>query len=246
MATPLWAVEMAAAFWEGARAPESYPRNLRRAIARTLPVTLVPLPELRVAGVDRWFHDHGEPAAADVPDRPLRACLVARDGQGFIFLDTSDPEDEQRFSLAHELSHFLNDYWRPRTEASRRLGATTVEVVDGVRPPRPEEDIRALLAEVRLAAFRHFMERSEDGHIASGEIDAVERAADLLALELLASAHEIMRYAAELPDGGRRSALTALLVARYGLPEPIAAAYAGRFAPGPAPPHPLLHRLGLV
>jgi hypothetical protein len=246
MVAPLWVVEVAAAFWERTRSPASRPQDLRRAIARTLPITVVPLPELRVAGVDQWLREHGGANSGDTPDRPLRACLVARDGQGFIFLDRSDPEDEQRFSLAHELSHFLNDYERPRTEAARRLGPVAIEIVEGMRPARPDEDIRALLAGIRLSAFCHFMERDEEGAITSGEVDSVERAADLLALELLAPAHEVMQYALEIPVEGRRPALTSLLVTRYGLPEPIAASYAGRFAPKPDLPHPLLRRLGLV
>jgi Zn-dependent peptidase ImmA (M78 family) len=39
---------------------------------------------------------------------------MARAGHGFISLDGSDADDERRFSLAHELAHFLLDYQDPR------------------------------------------------------------------------------------------------------------------------------------
>ena len=39
--------------------------------------------------------------------RMLRACLVARHGYGVAFIDGTDDDAEQRFSIAHELAHFL-------------------------------------------------------------------------------------------------------------------------------------------
>ena len=72
-------------------------------------------------------------------------------------IDAADPEDEQRFTLAHELAHFLRDYWRPRQMAQQRLGAEAVAILDGKRPPTPQERLAALLREVPLGFHVHLI-----------------------------------------------------------------------------------------
>jgi Zn-dependent peptidase ImmA (M78 family) len=43
----------------------------------------------------------------------LAGFLYAHHGSGIIFIEETDPEERQKFSLAHELGHFMNDYYRP-------------------------------------------------------------------------------------------------------------------------------------
>lgn len=245
MSTPLWVSEVAAAFWADVGRPEPFPRNLRRPIADTLPLTLVLLPKLRVVGVDAWLQRNSIPCGINVPDRPLRACLVARYGHGFVFVDGIDPEGEQRFSLAHELAHFLGDYWQPRRRACERLGPAALEVFDGERPPHPDERIRALLARVPLGSYIHFMERTADGHLAAA-LDAVERDADRLAFELLAPADTVLADVQRFPSEQRRDAATRTLREVYGLPAVPAEQYATLLVPPPHRTSPLLRRLRLV
>ncbi len=52
MTLPLWVAAAAEAFWQEAGEPESFPRELRRPLARALPVGLVLLPRLRLRAVD--------------------------------------------------------------------------------------------------------------------------------------------------------------------------------------------------
>lgn len=56
--------------------------------------------------------------------------------RNFVLLDDADTPAEQRFSLAHEVAHFLLDYLQPREATRRKLGETALEVVDGLRPAR--------------------------------------------------------------------------------------------------------------
>src|SRR5262249_27630080 len=92
-----------------------------------------------VASVGSWFERLAIPLPLNEPDRPLRACLVAWRGEGFAFLDSDAPPAEREFSLAHELSHFLRDYLRPREIVAQRLGKSALEVLDDQRPATPDE-----------------------------------------------------------------------------------------------------------
>src|SRR4051794_17266865 len=126
-----WVTESANAFWAAAGEIEPFPRKLRRPLARALPVAVVLLPHLRLDGLRAWMRANGIGCPCAERDRALRACLVARAGHGLVFLDGADAEDDQRFSLAHELAHFLRHYWQPRQRACRHLGEAIAEVLDG-------------------------------------------------------------------------------------------------------------------
>jgi hypothetical protein len=238
--TPLWVSEAAAGFWAEAGGEEPFPRDLRRPIARALPLAVVLLPRLRVSAVDAWLRRQGVLCDVGVRDRWLRACLVARSGQGIAFIDGTDGADEQRYSLAHELAHFLRDYWLPRRRASQRLGPSVLEVFDGLRPPRPHERIDALLASVPIGFHVHLMERSADGVIPDRAVETAEEDADRLAFELLAPA-------ARLGDGETDAvALANELRATYGLPEAAAQRYAALLARPTQRDDSFVRRLGLL
>ncbi|HVA92674.1 MAG TPA: hypothetical protein VNL71_22870 [Chloroflexota bacterium] len=245
MGMPHWAVELAESFWENAGGAEPVPRDLRRAIANALPVTVVLLPRLRVVGIDAWLHEQAIHCQLGLRDRPLRACLVARYGQGIVFLDGADHDDEQRFSLAHEVAHFLRAYWQPRLVAAERLGPPVLEVLDGDRPARQEERIDALLARVPIGFHVHLMDRTAEGRFASPTIDDAERDADVLAYELLAPSAIVLAGGASRPPEDRRAAVAAELTQGYGLPARVAARYAAILVPRADRPDSLIHRLGL-
>lgn len=237
MSLPFWVAELADLFWREAGMIEPFPRSLLRPIARALPLTVVLLPACRTSDVQAWLLHNGVACPCSEGDRPLRACLVARYGWGIAFIDGSDPEDERRFSLAHELAHFLRDYWHPRRLACERLGQRVCEVFDGLRPPTKEEELRAVLADIPVGFHIHLMGREADGGFSIAAVEVAEREADRLAFELLAPAEAVL---AGRPDP---SALERLLQRVYGLPPVQASDYADILLP-PQDVDPLLRRLG--
>jgi hypothetical protein len=238
---PLWAAELAAEFWAEVGEVEPFPRRLQRSILRALDLSIVLLPQLRLFEVLEWLRRREILFSLTEADRPLRACLVCHRGAGFLFLDGADDEAEQRFSLAHELAHFLRHYWEPRRRASARLGGQILEVFDGERRPAPAERLRSLLAGVPLGFHAHLMGR---GARAAGALAAAEWEADRLAYELLAPAEAVLarlQGAAADEDRGRAAIL---LCEAFGLPTGPANHYAEILYPIYRP-DPLLLHLGL-
>jgi hypothetical protein len=200
------------------------------------------LSHLNVKASEEWLRSQGGSPLGNIADRPLRACLICRFGQGIIFVDGTDDESEQRLSLAHELAHFLVDYLAPRHAAVARLGEQILDVLDGRRSARPEERLVGILANVEVRHHIHLMSRFEYLNM-SAEIERSEFMADVLALELIAPWTDVSQRIASLGIGTDQSAISGLLVKRYGLPILAADRYAARFCPDPQLTSQLLRHL---
>jgi hypothetical protein len=245
MNIPLWASELAAAFWDSAGGPEPFPRTLRAALLRSpFELTVKELPALGLREAERYLAGLGVAWACPGPDRRLRACLTAAEGAGFILLDAADAPAERVVSLAHELGHFLRHYLQPRRLACRRLGASLAEVIDGRRPPTAAERVRALLANVPLGLHVHLMERGPRREILRTEVAAAEEEADQLAYELLAPAAAVLERTGPAEGAGGRARVAAVLREVFALPAARAEDYAGLLVPVQYT-DPLLQRLGL-
>jgi hypothetical protein len=206
-----WIEEIVEAFWvsAGGRARFGCPVDLDRAVAIALPLGVCRMPALSTDKVAQVLRRVGTVPWTASGARPLRGCLIADIGVGLVFLDGDDPPDEQRYSLAHEVAHFLAHYLEPRRRVLHSLGSAMVEVLDRARAPTMPERLSAALRDVPLEPYRHAMGRTPQGrtaHVRTGEMEAE---ADLLALELLVPAFELRRRAQ------RRSGD---LAAEYGIP----------------------------
>jgi hypothetical protein len=238
MNVPVWVAELAQAFWQKAQGTELFPRNLRRAIARAVGLSIVLLPSLSVRAALAWLQKCGLVCELPGHDRPLRACLVARNGYGVALIDGSDDDDEQRFSTAHELGHFLRDYWSLRQRVLNHLGSDALPVMDGERPATPQQRLHALLRKVPLGFDLHLMERDGDGNPVDARTAQAEDDADRLAYELLAPAEHVLGK----PGPNSKRELERRLREFYRLPSLQASRYAALLLPQ-AKSDPLLVRL---
>lgn len=235
MSVPVWVAEAASRFWEMVGVPPPYPRCLIESATSALSLSVEELPNLDAGVVAHWLRSHGVGGFRSHADRPLHGCLVARDGSGMIFLNTDDPEAERRFSFAHELAHFLRDYWQPRCNAVVRFGEHIIDVLDGRRPPTPSERLAGLLRGCQLKMHVHLMDRDRGRVLAT--VAETERDADRLAFELLAPATEVMASGRLL-----RGEFETVLRERYGLSRRGASQYAALLVPEVAS-DPLLDRI---
>lgn len=216
-------------FWALTGKAPTYPCALDMPMLLNLPLAISAIDDLHVRDVTAWMRSMGIEHCIAGRDRRLHGCLVANRGMGAIFYDAKDTKEEQRFTLAHELAHFLLDYQAPRQRAIAILGEAILPVLDGERTPTLAERLHAVLGTVALGTMSHCMERPGDGLPGSAVLDIEDRA-NRLALELLAPAALLTkRLQAETASGGfnaRFYFLTQLLVGEHGLPASIAAAYA--------------------
>lgn len=220
---------VAVAFWEHVGTPPTYPCQLEDWFPFVYPLTVEKIPQLTIGAINAWAKKSGYAYRfSGDPDHTLCGCLLPGH-TGIIFTDANDSENEQRFTIAHELAHFICDYFLPRERAIRILGKDIVGVLDGKRKPTPEERLDGALADVPLRMPGHLMTRPHKG-VPSGAILDVENRANRVALELLAPATLLRQQMKQhdAPEGyhARLPFLTHALSTQYGLPSPIDASYA--------------------
>jgi len=212
-------------FWEALPyGPEPFPRDLTGAASLALPVVIRELPRLALRDAHEWLQARGIADHIEGRDRRLRGCLLAYSGHGFVLIDGSDPDDEKRFTRAHELAHFMLDYQEPRRRVIEALGEEIIPVLDSMRLPTRIERLHAILASVPIGLHVNLMERTPLGGYTSRATLASEEQADRVALELLAPAADVWATISALSDveGGSHSAQLKrseeILREQYGIP----------------------------
>lgn len=207
--------ELADQFW--ARTPDRLRggADLDAAVVSSLPLALVTMSGLTLAGVRAWLGERGIRAAGG-QDARLRGFLVAWRGVGLLFCDGTLDAAERRFTIAHEVGHFVLDYEQPRRRVLRDA-PELLEVVDGAREATAADRTRALLARAPLGLHTHAL---------GGEAEPVaeEDEASRFALELLAPWDELLNLVRhDLVEGEAYrmtvARITASVADRFTLPE---------------------------
>ncbi|HEY0429482.1 MAG TPA: ImmA/IrrE family metallo-endopeptidase [Pyrinomonadaceae bacterium] len=214
-------------FWSRCGEPESFPRTLERAIQFAFPITIIELPRLQLSQIESWFARRNTKYQFGCPSRAVRGCLIAYGGKGFIFIDSTDSPDEQRFTLSHEISHFLIEYWIPRQKAISKFGSTITEVLDGHRKPSIEQRVHAFLGSIQLGIYSELMTRADSAESTQTEIWDAESRADRIAMALLAPPQSVIEKTDISPTkyDDRIQNITKVLTDEFGLPAPVAALY---------------------
>jgi hypothetical protein len=182
-------------------AMHSYPRNLET-ILWTQKLSLIALSQLNIAQVQDWLNSKHVivPKSVKGQARRIFGCLVAYGGRGFIFVDKDASVVEKRFTIAHELGHFLRDYLKPRNDVINKLGKDIVDVLDGQRQATEDERIYAVLSSVRLNVYTDLLLRGENNQFVNSHVNISEVKADCIALELLAPFKSVLQISNVPPN----------------------------------------------
>lgn len=229
-----WLQHTTEEFWTALGSDLPYPRTLQTAVSLAFPVMITPLPHLSITQVETWLQHRNIPFRFLCQDRSLCGCIIATQGHGLIFLDSLDSDNEQRYTVAHEIAHFLLDYFYPRQRILHLFGSDIRPVLDGERPPTQTERVHAVLSGINLKPYVDLMPRTPQGSLDQGYILRAEEKADRLALELLAPLEQVsaqLVHLTNMPEAERVSVATQLLTSQYGLPAAVATPYSMRVLP---------------
>lgn len=183
--SPSAIASLARDFWKDTGLGQDFPRPIEQAVALKLPVAIVKLPALNIETVHRWLSDKALACPAPKKKMDLFGCIYALRGKGILFVSGSDNALEQRFTIAHEVGHFVLDYLKPRDEQIRQFGKKIIEVLDGARTATTEERLRGILRGLKPGAHLHLLPRSVADQGQSSHEHA-EDDADDFGLELVA------------------------------------------------------------
>lgn len=167
---------------------KSWPVDLIRLIAFSLPLTVEEIPELNLSDIEHWLASRVRAYRFPCSNRQLHGCLIVDEGTGFVFIDSNDTDAEKRFTLAHEVAHFLNDYFLPRQRVVRNLGEGILDVLDGKRQPTVDERLNSIILDVPLKTYMHLFEHDGSGNFMNNTNWKAENKADRLGLEIMAPA----------------------------------------------------------
>lgn len=215
---PPWLREAVTA--SGLPLPDVFPHDLTSDAPLRLRVRLVGLRDLTSEKVRQWLAQRGR--NVEVGYRQMHGCMVAWEGKGLVFFDPTDPQEEQRFTVAHELGHFVLDHLQPRMRALAYFGESIQDVLDEKRSPSKEERLTAVLEGVPIGVQIHLMDRGPSGAIGTGIVARSEQRADRLALEWLAPS----KLARQVLRDGPQETQVQRLRQHFGLPTEMAEAYA--------------------
>ena len=180
-------------FWNAAGGRISLPYDIFGAVSLALPLDIVSLSNLSVKNIEKWLAQRKIVIDIELEDRFLHGFILVSRGNGLIFVNGTDPEEERRYTVAHEASHFLLDYRLPRENAVKKLGPGILEVIDGRREATILERIDGALYAVLARPYTHLLEKVGDGSYENSDVQKAENDADELAVELLAPRSEIIR-----------------------------------------------------
>ena len=160
------------------------------------PLCLVEVRRLTPASVSSHLAKRGlsAPVTGERPGRALAGFVYGDSSRAFIFLNRDDPFARRRFSLAHEIGHFMLHGGGALARATARPGPVLLD--DEPEDPR-EVEAHAFAAELLMPWE---MVEAEAAPLRRGEI-GLERAVTRMAVRLQVSRQAAARRLREWPGG---------------------------------------------
>ena len=105
-----YVVNIARDFWRKILVKPTPPYDIFGAVSLVMPLDIVNLSGLTIAKIENWLWERNVTLNTGIPNRSLHGFILTFQDAGFIFIDGTDSENERRYTVAHEVSHFILDY----------------------------------------------------------------------------------------------------------------------------------------
>ncbi len=215
-------------FWKRAGGRFDYPADIAYAVTCALDVYVDEVAGLTPVSAAAHVGRKGLWLLDGVDERSLHGCVIVGRSGAAILVEKSDDEAEKRFTIAHEVSHYILEVKRRHERAADRMGREFADTLYGLREATPTERIDAWLNNTRSEAFAHFMDRADTGGYGCARTQEAECLADDLALEILAPHSELTAAVSSMEFSESLKVARRVSERRFGLPEGIAERYASR------------------
>lgn len=218
-------------FWRRAGGWPTPPVDIGYAATCALEVGVRQVPGLTTGNAVHHLRHFGVARADSGSERELHGCISIGSRGGMILVEMCDDDSQQRFTVAHEVSHYILEVHRHHRRAAQRMGDDYVAALYGRREATSTERIDTWLNNLRSSSITHFMDRGSNGGYSCGNTLEAECSADRLALEILAPRVEMVRTVLDcrkLPFRDVDDAVRRFAEKRFGLPNEVAGPYASR------------------
>ena len=216
-------------FWRRAGGRSTHPVDIGYAATCALEVGIRSVAGLTMFTAVDHLRRVGVRCPESVSERKLHGCIAVGPRGATILVEMHDADAQRRFTIAHEVSHYILEVRRHHRRAARRMGRDYVGILYGSREATPTERVDAWLKNVLFSPFAHFIDRTPGGGYGCGQTLEAECVADRLAIEILAPRAELRRAV----RANRRLPLSAMInearriaEQRFGLPDTVAERYA--------------------
>lgn len=204
--------------------------DIVNAIDTSVFINLRRIKELSLKKLEEWLKEMTDQEEFNIDDRHLHGALIIKGPSIFMFVEASEDEVQQRFTVAHEVSHFLLDYHLPKERAILALGKEIEDVLNGNLPPSNIQRTLSAIKGVDIAPYSFLIEKTGNGSFENWSNFNAENEADYLALELLAPRARVI---SETISSTKRLAYSQftrkskeILIEKYRIPVRIADQYA--------------------
>lgn len=219
------------------------------AVDASLTIDLVAVKQLSLRKIESWLASRTITIEIDVNDRSLHGALLIRGNSVLMFVEDAEDELQQRFTVAHEVSHFLLDYQVPKERAILALGKEIEDVLNGNLPANNTQLALSVIKGINIDPYTFLIEKTGNGSFLNWANFNSENEADYLALELLAPRTKVINETVSSTKRLTYSQFTRnsleLLKGKYGIPAEIARQYASELANAVTNGPSFLDKLGL-
>lgn len=203
-----------------------YSLDLAKDLVDSLGIWVENLEHLSFPIVQEWHRKKDFCFDGDYHDREIHGFLKVAGGAAVIFINASDSYAQRRFTLAHELAHFLIEQKWVSEWIRGSLGGAIEDKWSRGSDLDTEDRLLGVLKGIPLKSQEHLLDSTGESVLKRERISLAEWHADLLAFELLAPMDRLLEEARSAGHEATTAKSHDLLVSKYLFPQQEAKVYA--------------------